>query len=62
MSSTAFLFGLAGSISGYPTPITATIISLSSIVIMEFQKFLNRAKLPKEYEQKLLNMGIEPKI
>lgn len=38
------------------------IISFSSILIMELQKFLNRAKLPKEYEQKLLNVGVEHKI
>lgn len=74
----AFLAGTALQIIVIVTPILAgifeatplhmsqwmyiIIISLSSIVIMEFQKFLNRAKLPKEYEQKLLNIGAEPKI
>lgn len=39
-----------------------TIISLLSIGIVEIQKFLNRAKLPKEYKQKLLNVGIKNNV
>ncbi|MBQ3409573.1 MAG: calcium-translocating P-type ATPase, PMCA-type [Clostridia bacterium] len=38
------------------------IISFASILIMEVQKFLNRAKLPSKYEKKILNIGIEHKI
>lgn len=71
----AFLLGLILQISVIAIPSLANVfgfemlngsqwlyvigVSLISIAIMEIQKFLNKAKLPQEYEQKMLNQPIK---